>query len=262
MPRSSGGTCTKAQGNVVAGTDILATWANSMFDDVITMLSDSLSRSGYGGMQANLNMGTAYKVVNLANGSASTDAVNYGQLTSGLATKASSGANTDITSLASPALADATANTQTAGDNTTKVATTAFVTSAVSPKANDSAVVHNTGAETIAGAKTFSTNPAAQNLPVAMVAFNSAGAVQYGFNVSSVTKNATGDFTINFTSAVRSANLIISGCANRSTSTNAIAVMFPQTTANSTTSCRIETNYTPNGAATDPGLCTVTIWAM
>lgn len=41
------------------------------------------------------------------------------------------GANTDITSLASPALAGATATTQTAGNNTTKVATTEFVTTAV-----------------------------------------------------------------------------------------------------------------------------------
>jgi hypothetical protein len=40
---------------------------------------------------------------------------------------ASSGANTDITSLASPALGAATATTATAGDNSTKVATTAFV---------------------------------------------------------------------------------------------------------------------------------------
>ena len=41
---------------------------------------------------------------------------------------ASSGVNTDITSLASPEIAGATATTQTAGDSTTKVATTAFVT--------------------------------------------------------------------------------------------------------------------------------------
>jgi len=47
------------------------------------------------------------------------------------ATFALKGANTDITSLASPALAGATATTQTAGDNTTKVATTAFVTTAI-----------------------------------------------------------------------------------------------------------------------------------
>ena len=43
------------------------------------------------------------------------------------ATFALKGANTDITSLASPALGGATATTQSAGDNTTKVATTAFV---------------------------------------------------------------------------------------------------------------------------------------
>lgn len=45
---------------------------------------------------------------------------------------AASGANTDITSLSSPALGAATATTQSPGDNTTKVATTAFVTAAVS----------------------------------------------------------------------------------------------------------------------------------
>lgn len=44
---------------------------------------------------------------------------------------AASGANTDITSLSGPALGAATATTQTAGDNTTKVATTAFVQTAV-----------------------------------------------------------------------------------------------------------------------------------
>jgi hypothetical protein len=42
-----------------------------------------------------------------------------------------SGANTDITSLASPALASATATTQAANDSSTKVATTAFVAGAV-----------------------------------------------------------------------------------------------------------------------------------
>ena len=44
---------------------------------------------------------------------------------------AASGDNSDITSLASPALGSATATTQSPGDNTTKVATTAFVTTAV-----------------------------------------------------------------------------------------------------------------------------------
>lgn len=48
----------------------------------------------------------------------------------GSALPALSGANTDITSLSAPALGAATATTQSAGDNTTKVATTAFVTAA------------------------------------------------------------------------------------------------------------------------------------
>lgn len=47
---------------------------------------------------------------------------------------AQAGANTDITSLASPAVADATANTQALGDNSTKVATTAYVDRAAGSK--------------------------------------------------------------------------------------------------------------------------------
>ena len=49
---------------------------------------------------------------------------------------AASGANTDITSLSAPALGAATATTATAGDNTTKVATTAYVQSTVTGGAN------------------------------------------------------------------------------------------------------------------------------
>lgn len=45
------------------------------------------------------------------------------------------GANTDITSLAAPALGAATATTASGGTNTTQVATTAFVTSALTGKA-------------------------------------------------------------------------------------------------------------------------------
>lgn len=44
---------------------------------------------------------------------------------------AASGVNSDITSLASPAIGSATATTQTAGDNSTKVATTAYADAAV-----------------------------------------------------------------------------------------------------------------------------------
>ena len=55
-----------------------------------------------------------------------------GNHTTQIAGKAAAGVNSDITSLASPAIGSATATTQTNGDNSTKVATTAFVSSALS----------------------------------------------------------------------------------------------------------------------------------
>jgi len=68
---------------------------------------------------------------------------------------AKSGANTDITSLSSPALGSATATTQTAGDNSTKVATTAYVATAAAaavapivPGFSSMAVISTTGAST------------------------------------------------------------------------------------------------------------------
>lgn len=51
---------------------------------------------------------------------------------SSIATKAAAGVNTDITSLNGPNIGAATATTPAAGDNDTSVATTAFVTAAIS----------------------------------------------------------------------------------------------------------------------------------
>jgi hypothetical protein len=80
---------------------------------------------------------------------------NLTALTTTVAGKAASGVNTDITSLNSPAIANATATTQTPGDNSTKVATTAFVTTATGA----GSFVTLTGNQTIAGVKTFSSAP-------------------------------------------------------------------------------------------------------
>lgn len=61
---------------------------------------------------------------------------------------AASGANADITSLSSPALGSPTMVTQTAGDNSTKGATTAFVNAAVSAT---SGIQPNSGVLTVSG---------------------------------------------------------------------------------------------------------------
>lgn len=58
--------------------------------------------------------------------------------------------------LASPAFTGApVAPTPTPGDNSTKLATTAYVDSGLATKVNDSAVIHKTGTETVTGAKDF-----------------------------------------------------------------------------------------------------------
>lgn len=56
MPRDSGGIYTLPLAPVVAGTPIEATWANTTMDDLAVAMTDSLSRSGSGGMQASLKL--------------------------------------------------------------------------------------------------------------------------------------------------------------------------------------------------------------
>lgn len=55
MPRDSSGTYTLPAGNpVVAGTAIAVSWGNTTMDDIADELTDSLSRSGKGGMSVPL----------------------------------------------------------------------------------------------------------------------------------------------------------------------------------------------------------------
>lgn len=57
MPRSVSGSYSLVSGNpVTTGTIIDATWANNTLADIAAALSDSLSRTGNGGMQANLSL--------------------------------------------------------------------------------------------------------------------------------------------------------------------------------------------------------------
>ena len=140
---------------------------------------------------------------------------------------AASGANTDITSLAGPGLGAATATTPGGGDNDTSVATTAFVQGELSSQA-----VKLTGAQTIAGVKTLSNTPVLSNgatfgsatmanpsgsAPLAQARawanFNGqtvgANAPIAGMNIASITRNASGDYTVNFSTAMPDANYAV-----------------------------------------------------
>lgn len=77
MSRNSSGTYSLPAGNpVVTGTTITSTWANTTLSDIATALTDSLSRTGLGGMSAGLS---------LADGTAALPGLAWGtELTSGL----------------------------------------------------------------------------------------------------------------------------------------------------------------------------------
>ena len=131
MARNGSGTYSLPAGNpVTGGTTISSTWANNTLSDIGTALTGSLAKDGQTVPTNNLPMG-GFKLTGLAAGSANGESVRFEQLpTLASLGAAASGANTDITSLASPNINAATATTQTAGDNSTKVATTAFVQAA------------------------------------------------------------------------------------------------------------------------------------
>lgn len=64
MARNSGGTYSRTKvGGYIALDEILSVEVNSEVDDIAAALTDSLSRSGKGGMQANLDM-AGFSIVN------------------------------------------------------------------------------------------------------------------------------------------------------------------------------------------------------
>ena len=80
MPFDSNGNASLTPGYLaVTGQAILASQHNPVLEDIASMLSQVLLRSGVAPMNAALNM-NGFKITNLANGTADSDAVNYGQL--------------------------------------------------------------------------------------------------------------------------------------------------------------------------------------
>lgn len=116
MSRDINGNFSRPNPDYNAGDTILASEMNAELNEIKTALTDSLSRSGLGGMSSDLNM-QSHKVTNVTNGSSSGDAVNKGQL--------DLKANID-----SPALTGTPeAPTPAVTTNSTQLATTAFVQS-------------------------------------------------------------------------------------------------------------------------------------
>ena len=60
----------------------------------------------------------------------------------------------------------------------------------------------------------FSTQNAYQGIAKAWVNLNASGVVQQSFNISSVTINAAGDYTLNFATAFANSNYVVSGTSS------------------------------------------------
>jgi hypothetical protein len=90
----------------------------------------------------------------------------------------------------------------------------------------------------------------------AWVNFNGTGtvAIRASFNVSSITDNGTGDYTVNFTTAFADANYgtLVTGTYGSSNNFN--------TTAPTTTAARINTFVSTSGAAQDQAYISVGIF--
>ena len=79
----------------------------------------------------------------------------------------------------------------------------------------------------------------------AWVNFNGTGAVaiRASYNVSSITDNGTGDYTVNFTTALADASFSVAGSAALNASTSAVPrILAPVSTSGfSTSNCQIRT---------------------
>lgn len=181
---------------------------------------------------------------------------------------ATAGANTDITSLGA-----VTGVTAAGADNTTKLATTAWVqTNAVTVAASEAVqgkIEIATAAEAIAGTDTVraitpaglrSGLNAGGTAPVyacrAWVNFNGTGvvAIRASGNVSSITDNGVGDYTVNFTNAMADANYALVA-----TSEDVIGNRF-STTAPTVSAARIISFVSSTQAAVDKAFIAVAIF--
>ena len=96
----------------------------------------------------------------------------------------------------------------------------------------------------------------------AWVNFNGTGtvAIRRAFNVSSITDNGTGDYTVNFTTAMVDANYAITGTSQRP-SNNSSCIVSPKMGVSPTTSTLRIATYEDTASAQDGSLVSVAIFS-
>lgn len=104
--------------------------------------------------------------------------------------------------------------------------------------------------------------PAMSGAAKAWVNFNGTGtvAIRASFNVTSITDNGTGDYTVNFTNALEDANYSYAGNCNNASNLYARNVVSSSGTHFTTSSLRIGCFFTGDGALTDSGSTTIAVF--
>ena len=237
MPYNGSGTFTLPAGNpVVTGTTISSTINNNTNSDLANGLSNAVTRNGQSPPTANLPMGS-FKLTGLAAGSSTGDSARYDELI----LKANLISPVLVTpDLGTPSAGVLTNCTGTAAGLTAgSVTTNANLTGAVTSVGNAASLGSFTSLQLItaltdqtgSGVNVFATSPTlttptlttptinSAQVPTvsgtaplymcrAWVNFNGTGtvAIRADGNVSSITDNGVGEYTVNFTTAMPDAN--------------------------------------------------------
>jgi hypothetical protein len=137
------------------------------------------------------------------------------------------------------------AATITTGTVTTLTSTTGTVTTLTAPTSTITTLNAPSGV--------LATQNGMTGIAKAWVNFNGTGTVAIvgSFNVSSITDNGTGDYTINFTTAFANTNYARTGWGNWPNSSAAGLVSGSESDSKTTTSCRIRTVRSSDFSPTD-----------
>ena len=96
----------------------------------------------------------------------------------------------------------------------------------------------------------------------AWVNFNgvTTATIRASFNVSSVTRNSTGDYTVNFTNAMPDANYSASCLSGKNVTADSLSLNNPNTENFATGSLRVVCKYQPSGSSYDVPTVSVAIF--
>jgi hypothetical protein len=113
-----------------------------------------------------------------------------------------------------------------------------------------------------AGANTSTPAEIASGRAKAWVNFNGTGtvAIRASYNVSSITDNGTGDYTVNFTTALADANYLVVGASAKNSSIGAVPIGIQSAATPTTTAVRIESGYFSTNIRADFDIIGITIF--